>query len=216
MMKRLASIDVLRAIAILLMIQVHFVENLSPREASSAALYDLSEVLGMLPAPLFTFLVGLSLWLWLRRETGLGRSELELSKVVVRRGLFLSGAGLAFAVVIWLPEEVFDWDILTLLGASTLILFRLREWSPQKLVGLAILVLLISPPLRTATGYASHWRGEEYIYRFTMRDLVLGFLLQGYFPLLPWVVFPLVGFATGKRCWGDESGVAACSVGGEA
>jgi uncharacterized membrane protein len=164
MMKRLASIDVLRAIAILLMIQVHFVENLSPREASSAALYDLSEVLGMLPAPLFTFLVGLSLWLWLRRETGLGRSELELSKVVVRRGLFLSGAGLAFAVVIWLPEEVFDWDILTLLGASTLI----------------------------------------------------GFLLQGYFPLLPWVVFPLVGFATGKRCWGDESGVAACSVGGEA
>ena len=38
--------------------------------------------------------------------------------------------------------------------ASTLILFGLRKWSPQKLVGLAILVLLISPPLRTATGYA--------------------------------------------------------------
>jgi uncharacterized membrane protein len=60
-MKRFASIDVLRAIAILLMIQVHFVENLSPREASSAALYDLSEVLGMLQAPLFGFLMGLSL-----------------------------------------------------------------------------------------------------------------------------------------------------------
>ena len=67
-MKRLASIDFLRAIAILLMIQVHFVENLSKREASSAALYDLSEVLGMLPAPVLTFMVGLSLWLWLRRD----------------------------------------------------------------------------------------------------------------------------------------------------
>ena len=136
----------------------------------------------------------------------MGRSELELSKVVVRRGLFLFGAGLAFAVIVWLPEEVFDRDILTLLGTSTLILFRLRKWSPRRLVGLAILVLLISPPLRTALGYASHWRGEEYIYRFTMKDVVLGFLLQGYFPLLPWVVFALVGFATGKHYWGDESG----------
>ena len=152
-MKRLASIDVLRAVAILLMIQVHFVENLSPREASSAVLYDLSQVLGALAAPIFTFLLGLSLWLWLRRETGLGRVEVELRRVVVRRGLFLFGAGLAFAVVIWLPQEVFIWDILTLLGASTLILFLLRRWSPRKLVGLAILtlgvqLLLVEPLFR--------------------------------------------------------------------
>ena len=80
MTKRLASIDVLRAIAILLMVQVHFVENLSPREASSAALYDLSEALGMLPAPIFAFLVGLSLWLWLRRETGLGRRDFQYKR----------------------------------------------------------------------------------------------------------------------------------------
>jgi uncharacterized membrane protein len=205
-MKRFASIDVLRAIAILLMIQVHFVENLSPRVASSAALYDLSEVLGMLPAPLFGFLAGLSLWLWLRRETGLGRRESELSQVVVRRGLFLFGAGLAFAVLIWLPKEVFDWDILTMLGASTLVLCRLRSWSPRALVGLAILVLLVSPPLQTVSGYASHWRAGEYVYRFTMRDVALGFLLQGYFPLLPWLFFPLAGFATGKRYWGDPPG----------
>jgi uncharacterized membrane protein len=204
-MKRLISIDVLRAIAILTMIQVHFVENLSPREASSAALYDLSQFLGTLSAPLFTFLLGLSLWLWLRKQTSSGRSELELSKVVIRRGLFLFGAGLAFAVLIWLPGEVFDWDILTLLGASTLILFLLRKWSPRWLVGLAILVLLFSPPLRTASGYVSHWRGNEYIYAFTIRDVLLGFLLQGYFPLLPWIFFALVGFATGKHYWSTSS-----------
>jgi uncharacterized membrane protein len=124
----------------------------------------------------------------------------------MRRGLFLFGAGLAFAVFVWLPKEVFDWDILTLIGASTLILFPLRKLPPRKLIGLTILVLLISPPLRTATGYASHWRGEEYIYTFTMEDVVLGFLLQGYFPLLPWVVFPLIGFATGKHYFGDDVG----------
>jgi len=205
-MKRLASVDVMRAVAILLMVQVHFVENLSPRLPSSAALYDLSGILGMLPAPTFAFLVGLSLWLWLQRETARGRGESELSKVVVRRGLFLFGAGLAFAVAVWLPEEVFDWDILTLLGASTLILCSLRRLSPRVLVGLAALALLVSPPLRTATGYASHWAWGEYIHQFTMRDVVLGFLLQGYFPLLPWIVFPLVGFATGRHCLGEGSG----------
>ena len=61
-MKRLVSIDVLRGAAILMMIQVHFVEYLSPREVSSALLYDLSKHLGVLPAPLFMFLMGLSLW----------------------------------------------------------------------------------------------------------------------------------------------------------
>ena len=203
---RLVSVDVLRAIAILLMVQVHFVANLSPRVASSAALYDLSDALGVLPAPLFAFLSGLSLWLWLRREKGRDRSELALSKVVVRRGLSLFGAGLAFAFFIWLPDEIFDWDILTLLGASTLILFLLRKWPSRWLLGLAILVLLASPPLRTASDYASHWPGEEYIYRFTLKDVIFGFLLQGYFPLLPWIIFPLVGFAMGKGYWGDESG----------
>jgi len=39
-----------------------------------------------------------------------------------------------------------------------------------------------------------------------MRDVFLGFLLQGYFPLLPWVFFALVGFATGKHYWRGESG----------
>jgi uncharacterized membrane protein len=204
-MKRLISIDVLRAIAILLMIQVHFVENLSQRKASSAMLYDLSQFLGTLAAPLFTFLLGLSLWLWLRKHTSSGRSELGLSKVAMRRGLFLFGAGLAFAVFIWLPKEVFNWDILTLLGASTFILFWLRKWSPRWLMGLAILVLLISPPLRTASDYASHWRGDEYIYAFTMKDVALGFLLQGYFPVLPWLFFALVGFATGKHYWRADS-----------
>jgi uncharacterized membrane protein len=204
-MRRLASLDVLRALAILLMVQVHFVENLSPRDGSAATLYDLSTALGSLSAPLFSFLLGLSLWLWLRRETGRGRGDLQAGKFVARRGLLLFGAGLAFAVIIWMPKEVFNWDILPLLGVSTLILFLLRKWPPHALLAPAILVLLISPPLRTITDYGSHWHGEEYVYRFAMKDVVLGFFLQGYFPLLPWVVFPLVGFATGRVFWGEKS-----------
>ena len=130
-MKRLVSIDVLRGAAILMMIQVHFVEYLSPREVSSALLYDLSKHLGVLPAPLFMFLMGLSLWLWLRGQAGVARSEQVLNRIVLRRGLTLIGIGLVFIVVIWLPDAVFDWDILTLLGTSPIILFHLRKWSTR-------------------------------------------------------------------------------------
>ena len=41
-MNRLISIDILRCLAILLMVQVHFVKNLSSREAPWEWLYDTS------------------------------------------------------------------------------------------------------------------------------------------------------------------------------
>ncbi|MFH1037548.1 MAG: heparan-alpha-glucosaminide N-acetyltransferase domain-containing protein [PVC group bacterium] len=202
-MRRLVSIDILRAIAILLMIQVHFVENLSPREASSEILYQLSALFGLLSAPLFTFLVGLSLWLWLRKEEALGNVGPEAGRFILRRGLYLFAGGLIFAVIIWLPREVFDWDVLTLIGAATLILLPLRRLRLGALVGLALLVLLISTPLRGLTDYDSHWVDREYVYQFTVKDVVLGFLLQGYFPLLPWLVYPVLGYATGEYFFKD-------------
>ncbi len=195
-MKRLISVDVLRAVAILLMIQVHFVDNLSPRELSSANLHDWAGTFGSLPAPIFTFLVGLSLWLWLEKQER--RHTPNIRKIVIRRGLLIFTVGLAFATFIWSPKEVFSWDILTLIGAATLILFTLRRWSPRTIWALAVLILLVSPFLRDAFGYYSHWRGGEYHYHFTMSDVLLGFFLQGYFPIFPWLIFPLLGFATGK------------------
>ena len=113
------------------MVQVHFVNNLSSREAPWAWLYDASNVLGCWPAPLFTFLAGLSLVLWLAKERALGKSEADLTKIVVRRGLFIFGAGITYAFFIWSPREVFDWDILPLIGASFVILAALRRMPPR-------------------------------------------------------------------------------------
>lgn len=203
--KHMMSIDVMRSIAILLMIQVHFVNNLSSREFSSANYYDLSNALGSLPAPIFSFLVGLSLWLWMLREKEAGRKDSEIQKITFRRGIILFVAGLAFATFIWLPVSVFDWDILTFLGVSTVIVYILRKLRPWAITGSIMLVLIISPALRTATDYASHWQGAEYIYEFTMRDVVLGLLLQGYFPILPWIIFPLLGLLVGKCYFGDKA-----------
>jgi len=198
---RLVSVDALRGVAILLMIQVHFVQNLTPR-AGWERLYDLSIWLGYLPAPIFAFLVGFSLWLWLEREEGSPASSWGIGERAIRRGVALFLGGLVFAVVIWLPYQVFDWDILTFLGAATAILYFMRKCPPGMLVAIAAAIMACSPRLREMSGYASHWRDDQYFYRFEPEEILNGFLLQGYFPLLPWLAFPLTGFASAELTCG--------------
>jgi len=196
-MRRLASIDILRAFSILFMVQIHFVENLSQGEPPWIV-WTTSKFLGALPAPTFSFLLGMSLYLWVQKKEAQGWSETNIAKSVVRRGLFLFVAGLALAFFVWLPKWIFLWDILTFLGAATVILCFCRKLSAGKFLVLGLFVVFVSPYLRTVTNYVSHWLGGYYAYEFTMSDVVFGFLLHGYFPVLPWLVFPLMGFGVGK------------------
>jgi len=102
--KRLVSIDVLRALSILLMIQIHFAAELSDFEPSSWVFWAVwVSFLGDLPAPVFSFLLGLSLNLWLQKKKASDWSKDQMAKAVVRRGLFLFMVGLAFVTFIWGP-----------------------------------------------------------------------------------------------------------------
>ena len=127
---RFPSIDLLRAVAIALMVTVHFVENLSGAWAEGV---DFNRV-GWLPAgfaaPLFTFLSGVSYSIWSDGLSRRGVSDAEIAKRTVRRGLFLFGLGIAFNVLVWLPEETFNWDILTFIGSSLLVLAACRTMPP--------------------------------------------------------------------------------------
>ncbi|MGV3609213.1 MAG: heparan-alpha-glucosaminide N-acetyltransferase domain-containing protein [Planctomycetaceae bacterium] len=195
------SIDILRGIAILLMIQVHFVENLSQREASFAWLYDTSQFLGKFPAPLFTFLSGLSYCLWLRKQHSLGKSEREITLCTLRRGLLLFGAGIAFNVLVWLPEDTFNWDVLTLIGTSQIFLAFFRTLSNRSIAAICLGIVLASPALRAITDYPAYWEGNAYEYDFTLHDVVCGFFVDGYFPLFPWLAFPLSGYLVANQLY---------------
>ena len=88
---RYSSIDILRTFAIFSMVIVHFVENLSGSDFVPSGF----------GAPLFTFLSGVSYRLWLNSQEARGRSDADISKVTIRRGLFLFGVGFVFNVL-WL------------------------------------------------------------------------------------------------------------------
>ncbi len=197
-MQRYRSIDILRGLAIILMIQIHCVENLSSREDRSGWLYDASTVLGSLPAPFFTFVSGLSYGLWLRKQKSLGRRDREITRVTLRRGLFLFLLGIVFNFCIWLPEETFNWDILTLLGTSLLFLAVGRKLPVPVLTLICVLILLLTPLLRVVGDFSAYWEDNAYTYDFKLRDIFFGFFTNGYFPLFPWIIFPIAGFVCGE------------------
>src|SRR6476620_5610607 len=132
---RYSSIDILRTIAIQVMVFVHFSENLS----------GYTPPITGLGAPLFAILSGVSYFLWVRGQQARGRSEEEISKVSIRRGLFVFGVGIAFNVLIWMPEGTFNWDVLTLIGSALLILNLVRNLPVPMIIFSAVLVLLVSP-----------------------------------------------------------------------
>ena len=66
-MKRIHAIDILRTLAILWMIEIHFVDNMSYITNRDTLLYDIAVSFGMISAPFFTFLVGLSFFVSYRK-----------------------------------------------------------------------------------------------------------------------------------------------------
>ncbi len=154
MTARFPSIDVLRTIAIIVMVFVHFTENLAGYTPGIAGL----------GAPLFVFLSGVSYFLWSDAKLARGSDAEDVSKVSVRRGLFVFGAGIAFNVLVWLPEDVFN------------------------------LAVLISPALQHMADYAAFWEQGHFDYDWTLSDVVTGYLVTGYFPMFPWIALSIAGY----------------------
>jgi len=200
---RHVSIDVLRATAIVLMVVVHFVENLSGWYAGEAGPFEGVHRVWWLPtgfaAPTFTFLSGVSYRIWLVAQQGRGRDRESVAKRTVRRGLFLIGLGFVFNVLVWLPEDVFNWDILTLIGAGLIALEIARRMPDPVILCAAGIVIAVAPAMRVAAGYPDYWTGGYYDYDFTLSDVAIGWLVTGYFPVFPWLAFPLAGYALAPR-----------------
>ena len=200
---RLPSVDILRSIAILSMIQIHFIEYLAGyRPWPDWLPYAVCGVPGILAAPIFAFLLGLSLHISIERQRGRGRPERAIAARTLKRSILVFAGGLLYAFLIWGPSSVLDWDILTFLGAAIALLFLLRERSPAILLLLVTFIAIVSPPLRRVTHYAFDWRTywglAEYEPHLTFLDALKGFVANGYFPLFPWLVFPVAGFTVGK------------------
>jgi uncharacterized membrane protein len=181
------------------MVVVHFMENLAGADWAPAGL----------GAPLFTFLVGVSDRLWLNAQQAKGSDEAKITKTSIRRGLFLFVLGFVFNVLVWLPEDTFNWDVLTLIGTSLIVLNLVRNLPLPVPLLLAGTSFALGPILRELTGYHEYWTNGFFDPDMTMSDVLTGFLANGFFPLFPWLLYPLVGFVTGSLFFSTEPGEEA-------
>jgi uncharacterized membrane protein len=216
--QRIDSVDVLRALALIGMVICHYPIFLSSGEGRDAMLYFFSNHLlgGDCAASWFVFLVGLSQVLSIKkRDTAPNKN---VSRVIIR-GMAIFVIGLLFLLVIQGYEELWDWDILTFIGATTIILLLCRKAPSWGLILFCSVVFFITPWLRSFIDIAPFYGGKfesvkwisDFIPNFifdpvkdydggkTVLDNVIGFFLIGQFPLLPWIIFPVTGFVIGRR-----------------
>lgn len=217
-MQRQDSVDVLRAVALMSMLTCHFPIFLSSGAGSDAMLYFLTNHLlgGDFGASWFLFLAGLSQVLSASKRSsdkrpGVGRAA--------TRGVVIFFIGLLFLLIVQGYEEVWDWDVLTLIGATTIILIPCRKAPSWLLLLICAIVFLITPWLRSFIDivpyYGGKFEGVKWISDFIPNFLIdpaadyqgakgivgniLGFFLIGQFPIFPWIIFPLTGFVVGRR-----------------
>jgi uncharacterized membrane protein len=184
------------------MIQIHFVDYLGYWSAHDTALYSIAEWFGMIPAPFFTFLVGISLFISLSKyPPAVARRQ------IFRRGVGIFVLGLLHNLFNWGADLIFDWDILTLIGSALIIVYFLRRVNLTWLSLIIFSIIILSPILRELSNYNQYWNfaDSEFIYALTFKDVFLGWLLNGYFPIFPWIIFPLAGYATGRTILGASA-----------
>jgi hypothetical protein len=117
------------------------------------------------------------------------------------------------------PGRIWRWDILTLMGAATIVLFFCRFLPSWALVILCVAIAVLTPLTRGFFEIASLWGGgfkpepylskilpgmsvipvNDYSSAWNFIIIIKGFFLSGYFPLLPWVIFPIAGLILGRR-----------------
>jgi len=217
-MQRIISIDVLRGFSLTGMVICHFMLEYGDAHAPESLLYFIMDhALGDFGAAWFLLLVGVSQVVSGDRKKEI--SEIDLMKKAFLRGAYVFTAGLLMAALAWGPKNMWNWDILTLIGSAYIVLYFCRFLPSWAILLMAAVIAFMSPWLRGIVDFAADWSGgfiqtpvisdylpgilvdpvSEYEPSWRLPEMIRGFFLSGFFPIFPWLVFPLIGFVIGRR-----------------
>jgi uncharacterized membrane protein len=198
---RLAYIDWLRGLAVLLMIQAHSIDAWLLPEARPGRFYRASQFLAGAPAPLFLFLAGLALVLVLTRMAERGATQAAVVRDGLRRGAQVVGYAVAFRLLAFATSGFRDFrnlmraDVLNCIGLSMLacavLVFSLRSWRARLISALLLtLAFCLLAPLAWDSLPATALPLPLYVY-------ISGRPPLAFFPLFPWAGYCSAGVASG-------------------
>ena len=216
--ERIISVDVLRGFALICMVMIHVMIYLGDAAAADTWPYFLlNHVLADLGAAGFLMMMGISQAISAQRHVG--EDNLLIFKRTLIRGCFIFLVGLFMLALTWGPCKIWEWDILTLMGFATVMLFFCRFLPSWLILAIIVSLAVCTPLLRMGIDFNAVWGGtfvnvpvisrylpgimldpaKEYEVAWRAKEIVQGFLFTGEFPVFPWFLFPLLGFVLGRR-----------------
>jgi uncharacterized membrane protein len=221
--ERILSIDILRGFALIFMVLVHFVVYWGDKAAVNTWPYFfLNHVMADWGATCFLMMMGMSQVFSSHHRAGEGR--FPAFKRALIRGGFIFMAGICMLALAWGPGKIWEWDILTLMGFATVMLFFCRLLPSWSIMVVVVCLGVCTPLLRGSIDFNAVWGGgfvdvpvisryltgilldpaKEYEVVWRTKEIIQGFLFTGDFPVMPWLIFPLLGFVLGRRIVGGK------------
>jgi uncharacterized membrane protein len=198
--ERIASVDVLRGVALVFMIINHFGQTFV-----GGGFHSLVAMLilffGIIPAPLFYIVAGISVVLVNYRFHLNGKSSKSIWQWVFSRGILILGLGYLFSIVMFGTIWVLDWSILQLIGLS-LIVAQLALSIPKRYrILFPIFIIVLAPFLRIWLNYdliVGTVGNIHYAPPQTLLDHLSAIIATGKAPLFPWLACPIMGTIIGE------------------
>jgi len=197
---RIDAVDWLRGLAVVLMIQTHLYDAWCSPAAKATVAYSWTRYLGGIPSRLFLLIVGVAMAIRYESQIAKGVDRGTMVRTAAKRGAEVLVLAYLFRLQEYVLGGCYDWrdlfrvDILNCIGASmiaTAFISAPRRGRPQIAVtlGAAAICIALGPII-----------GPAHFPHFLPRPLTSYFGGQrpmAWFPLFPWLAWPLVGVALG-------------------
>ncbi len=195
-------IDWMRGLACVLMFQTHVYDSWLSPSARSGRFYQLSQMIGGMPAPMFLFLAGVSMALLTQSLRKKGFSTAAKTEFTLRRGFRIFLLGLAFRAqefllgLPWAPwKDLLRVDILNTIGVALMLMGLVISISQSRkqdywFTGTTTLLLVMVTPI---IWYSTYPQWVPAI----LTDYLHGGHRSWFFPIFPWVGFAFAGLFIG-------------------
>ena len=196
---RLWEIDLLRGIALYIMIIFHFLYDLNYFSVTHYHLYSgYFSYLAQLTASVFVVLAGVSLSIGYAKakQKQLSMKDIRINFII--RGVKIFGLGMCITLItfIAIPERFVIFGVLHLIGVSIILSVLFLNYHHLNYL-LGVLFIAIGLYLRTIT--------FDFNWFIPLGLLPHQFYTIDYFPLLPWFGVVLFGIALGKTLYPDAN-----------
>lgn len=203
MKDRIIGFDIARALAILGMMFVNYKIVFTSNAISNTFLSAFITMFEGRAAAVFLLLAGIGISLMTKKayEAKDLSLRMKLRYILIKRSAFLLLLG-AFLMI------VFEWsaDILHYYAVYIMLITLVLYWAPKKLYILSWGICFISFIMQHVLSYEMNWDAgfETYNNMNSVIGITLNTFFNGYHPVLPWIVFMIIGLAIGRLDFNDK------------